>query len=79
MRRVKKGDELIPTDKDYKAYIGAHQKFYYMHLSKEQMIELVKLTNEKRIKFGYPGYFYRRPYFMVPVDKAGTQVEPGKS
>lgn len=39
-------------------------KFYYPHLSEDQMKEFVELYNSGRMKIGYPGYFYVLPYFM---------------
>lgn len=38
-------------------------KFYFQHLSKEQMVRFVELLNEKKMKVGYPGHFYVTPYF----------------
>ncbi len=38
-------------------------KFYYQHLSDEQQAEFIELVNSDRIAIGYPGYFYRLPYF----------------
>lgn len=40
-----------------------HGKFYFMHLSDEQMKRFVELWNEKRIKHS----LYVMPYFMVKV------------
>lgn len=39
-------------------------KFYFQHLSEDQMRRMVDLVNEKKLHFQYPGYFYRMPYFM---------------
>lgn len=41
-----------------------HGKFYFMHLSEEQMRRFVDLYNAKTMKIGYPGHFYALPYFM---------------
>ena len=38
-------------------------KFYYQHLSREQMDEFIELYNTKVMKIGYPGHFYTRPFF----------------
>lgn len=38
-------------------------KFYLQHLSPEQRTRFIDLYNEKRMKLGYPGYFYVRPFF----------------
>lgn len=40
-------------------------KFYFMHLSDAQMVRFVELLNAKKVQFGYPGYFYRLPYFIT--------------
>lgn len=39
-------------------------KFYFQHLSHAQMTRFVEIYNEKRISFGYLGYFYVLPFFM---------------
>lgn len=64
MERVRAGDQLGPTDKNYKVYIGSTEKFYFQHLSEEQMKELIDLLNARKLNIGYPGHFYRLPYFM---------------
>lgn len=38
-------------------------KFYYQHLSGEQRAEFIELYNIGRMVVGYPGHFYRLPYF----------------
>jgi len=59
------GEELIPTDKNYKVYVGsAHKKFYFEHLSEDQKKFFVEQLNQKRIKFGIPGHFYVLPFFI---------------
>lgn len=66
MQRLELGeDELTPTDKSYKVYIGKTKKFYFQHLSKEQMIRFVELLNKEKLRLGYPGYFYTRPFFIA--------------
>lgn len=40
-------------------------KFYFQHLSDEQRSEFIELYNNKTMKVGYPGHFYRRPFFAV--------------
>ena len=42
----------------------AAAKFYYMHLSREQQTEFIRLYNEKVMKVDYPGRFYVPPFFM---------------
>jgi hypothetical protein len=72
MQAVRAGVEIGPTDKNYKAYMSGegfiHAKFYFQHLSKEQMLEFIELLNAKRVKIGYPGHFYTRPYFISYQD-----------
>lgn len=67
MEAVRKGDEIGPTDKNYKCYVGggALKKFYFMHLTTEQKKEFVDLLNKKAINIGYPGHFYSLPFFIA--------------
>lgn len=51
---------LIEPDGDVK-----HSKFYFQHFTKEQMIRFIELLNEKKLKIGYPGHFYSKPYFIA--------------
>ncbi len=50
-------------------------KFYFVHLNDEQKQEFVELYNRSvtenpdSMKLGYPGYFYRWPFFMGPKPK----------
>ena len=41
-----------------------HSKFYFQHFSKEQQLEFIGLLSSEKLKFGYPGYFYRLPFFI---------------
>lgn len=61
--------ELGPTDKSYKAYLeggvfGDRGKFYFQHFSKAQRVRFVELLNAKKVRVGYPGEFYRLPFFI---------------
>jgi hypothetical protein len=38
-------------------------KFYFQHLSAEQQAAFIELYNSKRMKIGFPGHFYVRPFF----------------
>jgi hypothetical protein len=67
MRRAEAGEEIDPTDKDYKAYVGARAKFYFQHLSGAQQQRFIELLNAGTIKLGYPGHFYVRPFFVRTV------------
>lgn len=42
---------------------GQEAKFYYQHLSAEQRQRFIELYNEKKLTIGYPGDFYRLPFF----------------
>ena len=72
MQAVRERKVLVPTDKNYKAYItdelGHHKKFYFEHLSTEQKKELIKLNNDLDIEFAEPGYFYVMPLFCRMPD-----------
>lgn len=43
------------------------RKFYFQHLTPEGRTRFVELYNEKKMKIGYPGHFYTRPYFCKVV------------
>jgi hypothetical protein len=64
MRRAEIGERLIPTDKNYKVYIGATEKFYFQHLSIEQRKAFIDLLNSRKLSIGEPGHFYVLPFFM---------------
>lgn len=38
-------------------------KFYFQHFSTEDRERFLELHNANKIKYGYPGYLYRLPYF----------------
>ena len=42
-------------------------KFYFQHLSIEQRTMFLELYNSKKMKLGYPGFFYTKPYFASKV------------
>lgn len=68
MDRLEAGDKLIPTDKNYKAYLEpGHQTFYYQHLTQEHRERFINLVNNQCITFGEPGYLYVLPYFCVRI------------
>ena len=46
-------------------------KFYFQHLSPEQQQTFIELYNAKKMKLGFPGRFYSRPFFCAPVQQAG--------
>ncbi|MDN5920793.1 MAG: hypothetical protein L0I76_37780 [Pseudonocardia sp.] len=66
MEATRSGVLIEPTDKDYKAYVGARgeAKFYFQHLDDAQRREFVELLNGGRITVGYPGRFYVLPFFV---------------
>lgn len=39
-------------------------KFYFQHLTNDQMRRFVELANAGQIAMGYPGYFYTLPFFI---------------
>ena len=47
-------------------------KFYFQHLSDDDRTRFIELYNAKRMKLGYPGYFYSRPYFCKAVDPSAA-------
>ena len=61
---IRSGAPLTPTDKNYKVYVKGMEKFYFEHLSEEQMYIFIDLLNAKKLNIGYPGYFYNLPYFI---------------
>ena len=62
---IEAGEEVGPTDKSYKIYIGtAHAKAYFQHFNETQGRRFVELFNNGTMKIGMPGYFYVSPYFM---------------
>ena len=65
---IETGHELIPTDKNYKAYVrsgSTEAKFYFQHLSPAQRTRLIELSNTDRIRFAHPGFWYVLPFFTV--------------
>ena len=80
MERLEAGTvELGPTDKNYKVYVtnaGGESlksvgKFYFQHFSTEQCQRFIELLNEKKLKIGEPGHFYRLPFFIRREPKEG--------
>ena len=68
MAAVEGGAELIPTDKNYKAYVrsgSTEAKVYFQHLSSTQRTRLIELCNTGRITFAHPGFWYVLPFFAV--------------
>lgn len=49
-----------------------HGKFYFQHLDDAEAQRFVDLYNAKKMNIGYPGHFYRLPFFMRLVDPATT-------
>jgi hypothetical protein len=65
---INDGQELTPTDKDYKVYVG-NKKFYFRHFNEEQSRLFIETLNAKMIKFAAPGYFYVLPFFIQRTPK----------
>lgn len=40
-------------------------KFYFQHLSEEEMQRFIDLYNARKIKLDHPGHFYVKPFFMT--------------
>ena len=65
------GCEIGPTDKAYKVYVNGDKapnvhgacKFYFQHLTPDDQQKFVDLYNDGKMKIGYPGHFYVRPFF----------------
>lgn len=59
------GSEIVPTDKDYKVYVGGigGVDFKFDHLNQDQMRRFVDLYNEKKLNM--PEAFYVLPFFMA--------------
>lgn len=66
-KRIEGGEEVGPTDKNYKAYIGGSGKFYFQHFNEKDKLKFVDLYNLKKMKVGYPGYFYVKPFFTYLI------------
>lgn len=67
MAAVREGAQVGPTDKSYKAYItlpGGEAKFYFQHLDEAQRLEFFELYRDHKLTVGYPGHFYRLPFFI---------------
>lgn len=57
--------EIGPTDKSYKIYLPhSPQKFYFQHFDDDQRKRFIDLLNQRKVKLGYPGYFYTMPFFI---------------
>lgn len=69
LTRLAAGEKAVPTDKNYKLYLGeAGDKVYFQHFSENHMAEFIRLSNkpleEGGMNIGMPGHFYRLPFFM---------------
>ncbi|WP_298798802.1 hypothetical protein [Pseudonocardia sp. 73-21] len=74
MAAISDGAQVGPTDKNYKAYVvlaTGEAKFYFQHLNEAQRHEFIRLLNAKTLNIGYPGRFYRLPFFIA-VDPGST-------
>lgn len=49
-------------------------KFYFQHFNEDEKKRFVELINAKGIVMGYPGHFYRLPYFVVPLPPVPNSV-----
>lgn len=73
LRRIKAGEEVGPTDKSYKLYIGKSggDKAYFQHFDEKQGREFVELYNNRTMRIGLPGHFYVRPMIFAPRKPEG--------
>lgn len=63
-RAVRDGEHIVPTDKNYKAYVGkADRKFYFQHFNEAERSKFIEACNSKQITFAAPGHFYVLPFF----------------
>ena len=65
MQAVRDGKQLTSTSKNYKVNLDNNKKFYFGHLSKDQMQEFTQLYKDNLIKFSGESSFYCLPFFMV--------------
>lgn len=42
-----------------------HAKFYFQHFDKDQQGRFINLLNAGAVNVGYPGHFYRLPFFIT--------------
>lgn len=64
------GAEVIPTDKNYKAYVRSERgqsKVYFQHFDDADKGRFIDLLNAKRMTLATPGYFYTSPFFCRPA------------
>lgn len=70
MAYFEQGALLDPTDKSYKVYIEGldrgFTKFYFQHLSKDQMVRFIELFCDKKLNVAGGG-FYVLPFFMTRI------------
>lgn len=69
-KAIEDGQQVVPTDKAYKAYIGGWRKFYFQHLSDTDQAKFIELYKAGKMKFAMPGHFYVRPYFCREVESS---------
>ena len=65
--RIQEGNELIPTDKNYKAYIylpSGQKKAYFQHFEERHKNQFIKLLNAGIVKIAFPDHFYVLPFFV---------------
>lgn len=80
LEAVCRGEEIGPTDKNYKVYVGNRHKFYFQHLSPEGRKTFIELFNAGLMKVGMPGHFYVLPFFCVrwriPAEAKASSERP---
>lgn len=72
--QIEAGEEIIPTDKNYKMYVGPKQdKCYFDEFTVEEKQRFIDLWNSKKLRIGYPYYFYVLPFFVNLMSPQGGE------
>ncbi len=64
-KAIEAGAVLGPTDKNYKVYVNDVKKFYFQHLDDAGQRRFCELLNARKLKLGFPRYFYATPFFLT--------------
>jgi hypothetical protein len=52
-----------------------HDKFYFQHLDEAGQVKFIDLYNTRKLRLGFPGHFYRLPFFCTPGQRAAVAAE----
>lgn len=61
-------DEWDNRESKFHQHDHQEAKFYYQHLDDDQKREFIDLVNSGQMEIGYPGYFYRLPFFCTRAE-----------